>query len=249
MGELQPDASPQARSIGRNPLWGVEILDSESADIKAQAELASVEAEKLKTAAAARARDERGSVALSAAIFALGTFLSRILGLVRDMMTARYFPNDVRDAFINAFRLPNLFRRLLGEGSLSISFIPIFVEILSGKGSKNAEEVDLRAKRLVAGVFSILMSVSITLSLLATIFMDDILRFLLSGEAYLSIPGKFELTVRLGRIMFGFLILVSLYAFFMAILNSVKKFAMTALAPCFFNDDHGSARFSRGGSS
>ncbi|RYZ66172.1 MAG: murein biosynthesis integral membrane protein MurJ, partial [Proteobacteria bacterium] len=159
----------------------------------------------------------------------------RILGLVRDMMTARYFPNDVRDAFINAFRLPNLFRRLLGEGSLSISFIPIFVEILSGKGSKDAAEVDKRAKQLVAGVFSILMSVSITLSLLATIFMDDILRLLLSGEAYLAIPGKFELTVKLGRIMFSFLILVSLYAFFMAILNSLKKFAMTALAPCFFN--------------
>jgi putative peptidoglycan lipid II flippase len=171
----------------------------------------------------------------NAAIFALGTLLSRILGLIRDMMMARYFPNDVRDAFINAFRLPNLFRRLFGEGSLSISFIPVFVDILSGRDSKSWAESDQRARDLVAGVFSILMSITITLSLLATIFMPDILHVLLSGEAYMSVPGKFELTVRLGRIMFCFLILVSLYAFLMAILNSLQKFAVTALAPCLFN--------------
>lgn len=180
-------------------------------------------------------REEKSSVAVSALIFALGTLLSRILGLVRDRMTAQYFPNDVRDAFFNAFRLPNFFRRILGEGSLSISFIPIFVEILTGKNSPSVSDTEKRAKQLVAGVFSILMAVSITISLLAVIFMEDILRLILSGEAYLSIPGKFELTVRLGRIMFSFLILVSVFAFFMAILNSLKKFAMTALAPSLFN--------------
>jgi putative peptidoglycan lipid II flippase len=87
----------------------------------------------------------------------------------------------------------------------------------------------------VAGVFSLLMSITITLSLLATIFMPEILHVLLGGAAYMSVPGKFELTVRLGRIMFCFLILVSLYAFLMAILNSLQKFAVTALAPCLFN--------------
>jgi putative peptidoglycan lipid II flippase len=170
-----------------------------------------------------------------AALFAFGTLMSRILGLIRDMMIARYFPNDVRDAFINAFRLPNLFRRLFGEGSLSVSFIPIFVDILSGRDSKSWAESDRRARDLVAGVFSLLMSITITLSLLATIFMPDILHALLNGDAYMSVPGKFELTVRLGRIMFCFLILVSLYAFFMAIQNSVRKFAVAALAPCLFN--------------
>jgi len=150
-----------------------------------------------------RLAQEKASVTSSAVLFAIGTLLSRILGLIRDMMTARYFSNDVRDAFINAFRLPNLFRRLFGEGSLSVSFIPIFVEILSGKKS----DIDKRARDLVAGVFSLLMSVTITVSLLATIFMSDILHALLSGEAYLAVPGKFELTVRLGRIMFCFLII------------------------------------------
>jgi putative peptidoglycan lipid II flippase len=171
----------------------------------------------------------------NAVLFAFGTLMSRILGLIRDMMMARYFPNDVRDAFINAFRLPNLFRRLFGEGSLSVSFIPVFVEILSGKNSKSWAESEKRARDLVAGVFSLLMSMTITLSLLATIFMSDILHFLLSGEAYMSVPGKFELTVRLGRIMFCFLILMSLYAFLMAIQNSLRRFAVAALAPCLFN--------------
>ena len=179
--------------------------------------------------------DEKGSVAVSALIFAAGTLLSRVLGLLRDMMTARYFPVDVRDAYVNAFRLPNLFRRILGEGSLSVSFIPIFVEILSGKNSRSKTEAEAKARSLVAAVFSILTSISMTISLLATIFMPEIMRFLLNGEEYMMVPGKFELTVRLGRIMFSFLILISLYAFFMAIQNSMKKFAMTALAPCFFN--------------
>ena len=180
-------------------------------------------------------RAEKGSVAVSAFIFASGTFASRILGLIRDMMMARYFSTDVRDAYVNGFRLPNLFRRVLGEGSLSVSFIPVFVETISGKGLSSQSETELRAKQLVSAIFTIMLSVSITLTLLAIVFMDDILRVLLSGQEYMSIPGKFEMTVRLGRIMFGFLILISLYAFFMAIQNSLKKFAMSALAPCFFN--------------
>ena len=65
--------------------------------------------------------------------------------------------------------------------------------------------------------------------------MDDILRFLLAGNAYMNVPGKFELTVKLARIMFSFLILISLFSYFMAILNGLHKFALTAIAPCFFN--------------
>lgn len=189
----------------------------------------------MESRAANTVSEEKGAVTANAALFAFGTMLSRILGLIRDMMMARYFPNDVRDAFINAFRLPNLFRRLFGEGSLSISFIPVFVEILSGKTSQSWAESEQRARDLVSGVFSLLLSITITLSLLATIFMPDILHMLLSGEAYMSVPGKFELTVRLGRIMFCFLILVSLYAFFMAIQNSLRRFVVSAMAPCLFN--------------
>jgi putative peptidoglycan lipid II flippase len=180
-------------------------------------------------------QSEHQSVLANAMVSAFGTLLSRILGLLRDMMTARYFSNDVRDAFLAAFRLPNLFRRLLGEGALSIAFIPVFVEVLSGRGEHGKTHAEKRARRLVSGVFSILLTFVITISILSTIFMEDILRVLLSGDAYMSVPGKFELTVHLARIMFGLLILVSAYSYFMAILNGLRQFALTAIAPCFFN--------------
>jgi putative peptidoglycan lipid II flippase len=148
------------------------------------------------------------------------------------MMTARLFPIEVQDAFFNAFRLPNFFRRLLGEGALSVSFIPIFVDILKGKSSPDQDE---RARAFAGAVFAVLLSLTITLSLLGIVFMDPLIRFWLQGDAYSSVPGKIEMTIRLARIMFGFLVLITLYAFFMAILNSLKRFALTAFAPCLFN--------------
>ncbi len=177
--------------------------------------------------AGARQADRR-SVTASALVFAAGTMLSRVLGLVRDMMTARYFSVEIRDAFLVAFRLPNLFRRLLGEGSLSFSFIPVFVELIQGRRTEDSH-------RLVNNVFAILMSASITVSLLGILFMDDILRLVLSGDEYTRIAGKLELTVLLARVMFSFLVLMSLFAFFMAILNSLKQFALSALAPALLN--------------
>ncbi|MCM2282645.1 MAG: murein biosynthesis integral membrane protein MurJ [Bdellovibrionaceae bacterium] len=173
-------------------------------------------------------RSERNAVTVSAIIFAAGTLLSRVLGLIRDMMTARYFSVEIRDAFLVAFRLPNLFRRLLGEGSLSVSFIPVFVELLQGKRQEESH-------RLVNNVFAILMTVSMTVSFLGILFMDDLLRVVLSGNEYTRIAGKLELTVHLARVMFSFLILMSLFAFFMAILNSLRQFALSALAPALLN--------------
>lgn len=178
---------------------------------------------------------ERRAVAISALVFAFGTLLSRILGLYRDILIARFFPDDVRDAFINAFRLPNLFRRVFGEGSLSVSFIPVFIGILNPKARQEGGETEARARALVGGMCALLLSVTSTVSLLAILFMEDLMRLLVGGSVYMSVPGKFELTVRLGRVMFVFLVLISLYGFFMAILNSLRKFTLTALAPCLFN--------------
>ncbi len=180
---------------------------------------------------------ERRAVTAAAFVFALGTFSSRILGLIRDRMTAQYFSPEVRDAFIVAFRLPNMFRRLLGEGALSVSMIPVLVELLTKKAS--AAEGDQQhheaAKRLVGSIFTLLLGITTTLSLLAVVFMDDIIRLLVSGEGYMSVPGKYELTVNLARVMFSFLILITMYAFFMAILNSLRRFALAAIAPTMFN--------------
>lgn len=182
-------------------------------------------------------QSERRAVTAAAFVFALGTFASRILGLIRDRMTAQYFSPEVRDAFIVAFRLPNMFRRILGEGALSVSMIPVLVELLTKKsqGGESEKEHHDAAKRLIGSIFTLLLSVTITLSFLAVIFMDDIVRHLVSGEGYMSVPGKYELTVNLSRVMFSFLILITLYAFFMAILNTLRRFALAAIAPTMFN--------------
>lgn len=180
---------------------------------------------------------ERRAVTAAAFVFALGTFASRILGLIRDRMTAQYFSVEVRDAFIVAFRLPNMFRRLLGEGALSVSMIPVLVELLTKKANDGAspDAQKAAAKRLVGSIFTLLLTITTTLSLLAIVFMPDIIRLLVSGDGYMSVPGKYELTVKLARVMFSFLILITMYAFFMAILNSLRRFALAAIAPTMFN--------------
>jgi len=135
----------------------------------------------------------------------------------------------------------------IGEGALSVSFIPVFIEILWGEkararagaeaegGTGTETEAHTEARAVVAGVFSILAAVTMTISALAIVFMNDIMKVLVGGSGYMSVPGKFELTVTLARIMFGFLVCISFYAFFMAVLNSLGKFALAALAPCLFN--------------
>ncbi len=169
-------------------------------------------------------------IVLWAAIMASGTLLSRVLGLIRDMLIAAIFPRLISDAWTVAFRLPNLFRRLLGEGSLAVSFIPVFVRIQHQKGEYHED-----AKQLVASLFTLLSLILTVLSVFCVAWMDPIIRHLVSGEGYTSVAGKLELTVQMARIMFPFIFLMSLYAYFMAILNSFKKFAYGAFAPALLN--------------
>ncbi len=173
-------------------------------------------------------KNRAGGVGGSALLLAIGTLLSRILGLIRDALTARYFPVEVRDAFLVAFRLPNIFRRVLGEGALSVGLLPQLVAVRAEKG----DEAERDLAGAVGGVIFVLMS---TLCLLGLLFMEEIVGVLVGGETYLSVPGKIQRTVALSRIMFGFLILMSAFAFFMTVLQSRKKFLLTALAPCLFN--------------
>lgn len=173
-------------------------------------------------------RSEKGRVALNALSMAAGTMTSRVLGLMREMAFAAIFSRTVTDAWTAAFRLPNLFRRLLGEGSLSVSFIPVFIE------SKVKDPSGKRSHELVNGFYSILLLILILLTTLGILYSEPILKLLLD-ENYMLIPGKFELTVRLARIMFGFIFLMSTYAYFMGILNALGHFALAAMAPTLFN--------------
>tara|TARA_B100000749_G_scaffold280896_1_gene280694 strand:- start:66972 stop:68555 length:1584 start_codon:yes stop_codon:yes gene_type:complete len=171
---------------------------------------------------------ENQEVRRSAGAMAVGTLGSRILGLVRDIVLAALFPNFVKDAFVVAFRLPNLFRRLLGEGSLSVSFIPVYVDQNETSGIESGQA-------LAGAIWCILMMVTSILSVLGILFMPQIIELLVPGKQYQAIVGKVDLTILLARVMFLYLFLVTSYAFLMAICQSHKKFFLPALAPAFFN--------------
>lgn len=167
----------------------------------------------------------------AAASMAMGTLSSRILGLLRDMALYAFFSRTVTDAWLVAFRIPNVFRRLFGEGALSASFIPIFVDILTN--SKNKEKRE--DYELVCGVFSLLFLILTSITVIGIIFTEQIVMLMAGEDAYLAVEGKFELTVQMTRIMFVFVVFICLYAYFMAILNGLKKFKLAAFAPVLFN--------------
>ena len=141
---------------------------------------------------------------------------------------ASFFSRFTTDAWLVAFRIPNLFRRLFGEGSLSASFIPVFVSLTESGDAKDA-------KKLASVVFSLLLTILTTFAILGIIFAPEIIGFLTYGKNYSEIPGKVELTIELTRIMLSFVVLVCMYAFFMAIQNSFRKFLIPALAPTLLN--------------
>lgn len=170
---------------------------------------------------------KRGSTFVaSAAKIALGTGLSRLLGLLRDMLIARYFVPETRDAFVVAFRIPNFFRRIFAEGAITVSFTPVFVQTLSDKD---------KARALWSSVFTVVGSIAILVSAIFIAFMPDILRVLLPGNAYVSVPGKFEATVFLARIVILTVVSFAIFAYMTAVLASLRRFLLAALAPCLLN--------------
>ena len=172
-------------------------------------------------------KSEETNVSRAAGVVGFFTFLSRILGLVRDMVIAAFFGTGmVADAFVVAFRIPNLLRRLFAEGSLTIAFIPVFTEYLSRKSKEDAFDM----ARVILTLLSLILAV---VTILGVIFAPWIVRiqafgFGASGE-------QFELTVLLTRITFPYILLVSIVAFFMGVLNSLRRFAAPAAAPILLN--------------
>jgi putative peptidoglycan lipid II flippase len=166
-------------------------------------------------------------VTQAAGIMGGATLISRILGYVRDMVIASFFGAGMfSDAFIVAFRIPNLLRRLFGEGSLSIAFVPVFTDVLNYKGRDEAERLALGSLRLLAMVLVALTALGMVLApvlvhLLAYGFTDD--------------PEKYALCIRLTRMMLPYTIFIGLVALCMGILNVLGHFAAPALAPVLLN--------------
>ncbi len=166
-------------------------------------------------------------VTRAAGIVGILTFLSRILGLVRDILIASFFGSGMSaDAFFVAFRIPNLLRRLFAEGSFSVSFIPVFTEYLQ---NRSRDEAFLLARIVLTFLVLILTIITI----LGIIFSPLIVRIIAPGFG--GMGEKYALTVLLTRIMFPYIFLVSVLALFMGILNSLRHFAAPAMAPVFLN--------------
>jgi putative peptidoglycan lipid II flippase len=174
-----------------------------------------------------RPLSERDRVSKAAGVVGFYTLLSRILGLVRDMVVARFFGAGMAaDAFFVAFRIPNLLRRLFAEGSLTIAFIPVFTEYLRQKSQRDAFEL----ARSVLTLLAIALASVTVLGILLAPWIVRVQAFGFGGSG-----PKYELTVLLTRITFPYIFLVSLVAFFMGILNSLRHFAAPAAAPIFLN--------------
>ena len=174
-----------------------------------------------------RSRTEREEVSQAAGTVGFFTLLSRIFGLVRDMVLARFFGSGVAaDAFFMAFTIPNLLRRLFAEGSLTIAFIPVFTEYLRQKTKEDA----FHLARVVLTMLSIVLAVVTVLGVLLSPWIVRILAFGFGGAG-----ERYELTVLLTRITFPYIFLISLVALFMGILNSLRHFSAPAAAPIFLN--------------
>jgi len=172
-------------------------------------------------------QSEKRNVSRAAGVVGFFTFLSRILGLVRDMVLANLFgAGMVADAFFVAFRIPNLLRRLFAEGSLTIAFIPVFTEYLTVRRREEAFEL----ARVVLTLLSLLL---VVISVLGILFSPWIVRVQAFGFG--ASGGKYELTVLLTRITFPYIFFISIVAFFMGVLNSLRHFAAPAAAPILLN--------------
>jgi putative peptidoglycan lipid II flippase len=169
------------------------------------------------------------NLARSAGVASVAIFLSRITGLVRESVMGYLFGaggSPVMDAFFMGFRIPNLTRDLFAEGALSSAFVPIFTKYLTTKGTTEAR----RLYNLVATALMLIVGV---ICLLGILFSPQLVESFASS--FHKIPGKFELTVTLTRIMFPFLLLVALAAQAMGVLNACNLFGIPALSSVCFN--------------
>ena len=142
-------------------------------------------------------------------------------------MANRFGASFQNDAFVMSFRIPNLTRDLFAEGALSSAFVPTFTAYLTGKGKKEAQELS----NLVGTAIILFVG---AICALGVIFSPQILKLMAVGWAESS-PQKYELAVWLTRIMFPFLLLVSLAAQAMGVLNANNQFAIPALSSACFN--------------
>lgn len=155
------------------------------------------------------------------------TMLSRVLGLVRDQLLAAFMgAGALQDAYQVAFRLPNMFRRLFGEGAFNAAFVPLFSSVLTQDGPNEARRF---ARRALGGMLIWL----VFLCVLGEIFMPQVLHIIAPG--FVQQGERYALAVSLSRITFPYLVLICAAALVAGVLNGLHKFSMAAAAYLAFN--------------
>ena len=170
---------------------------------------------------------EKKNIARAAGVLGAATMLSRIMGMVRDMVVSRLFGAGLyTDAFFAAFQIPNMLRRFFAEGALTAAFVPTFSEWYANKGKEET--------RALANVcFTLLTLVMATITILGIIFSPQIVHLMFPGFA--ENPEKLSVTIFLNRLMFPYIFFVSLVALCMGILNTLRHFFTPAISTVFLN--------------
>ena len=170
---------------------------------------------------------EKKNIARAAGVLGAATMLSRIMGMLRDMVVSRLFGAGLyTDAFFAAFQIPNMLRRFFAEGALTSAFVPTFSEWYTNKGEEET--------RALANVcFTVLTLVMAAITVLGIIFSPQIVHLMFPGFA--ANPEKLSVTILLNRLMFPYIFFVSLVALCMGILNTMRHFFTPAISTVFLN--------------
>jgi len=165
---------------------------------------------------------DKGKITRSATVFGSFTFLSRTLGMVRDIVIARLFGTSfVMSAYTIAFTFPNLFRRIFGEGTMVGAFVPVFTEEMEKRGKEPALKL---AAKMVPILASILLGITLII-----VFGIGVAR------SSLNLSEQATLVLSLTQWLMPYMIFICVAALFMGILNSLSHFAIPALSPCVLN--------------
>lgn len=166
-------------------------------------------------------------IAHSTGVLAMATGLSRVLGFVRDILLAGLFGTGAQaQAFVVAFRLPNLMRDLVAEGAVTSAFVPV----LSWYRAKREPEEFWRLSQALGTRVLLLVC---AIGLIGMLVAPQVVGLIAPG--FVGDTEKFALTVTLARILFPFIALVGVWAYFMGLLNSLRHFAVPALGPAILN--------------
>lgn len=170
---------------------------------------------------------EKRQIARAAGLVGGLTVVSRITGLLRDIVTGYLFgAGTAADAFFVAYRIPNLLRRLVAEGAATAAFIPVFTGYLTSGSRADAD-------RVARVLFTMMALVLAAITVVGIVFAGPITALFAPGFA--AVPGKLELTVSLTRLVFPYIFCIGMVAAAMGVLNALRDFWAPAMSPVVMN--------------